>query len=44
VVSLAFDLVMAGDKPGRDVCFDSDADAITNSDLPIRTIGTLRGS
>jgi hypothetical protein len=32
------------DKPGHDVCFDSDTDAITNSDLPIRTSGTSRGS
>jgi hypothetical protein len=37
------------DKPGHDACFDSswgasDTDAITNSDLPIRTSGTLRGS
>ena len=37
------------DKPGHDVCFESswrasDTDAITNSDLPIFTTGTRRGS
>jgi hypothetical protein len=37
------------DKPGHDACFEASCgasapDAITNSGLPIRTIGTLRGS
>src|ERR1700687_4371139 len=32
-------------KPGHDACLGpSETDAITNSDLPIRTTGTLRGS
>jgi len=35
---------MAGTSPAIHVCFDSDTDAITNSDLPIRTSGTSRGS
>jgi hypothetical protein len=37
------------DNPGHDVCSGSswvafDSDAITSSDLPIRTTGTVRGS
>jgi len=46
---LFYEDVDGRDKPGHDACFDSscgalDTDAITNSGLPIRTTGTLRGS
>src|SRR6266478_3662045 len=47
--SLAYEVVDGRDRPDHDACLDSscgapDTDAITNSDLPIRTTGTLRGS
>ena len=49
VLPVCYEDVDGRDRPGHDACFESsldasDTDAMTNSDLPIFTTGTLRGS